>query len=72
MIINFFFTEWSNLAQPIKKSKKLFELLIHLLYTQLAFVFHPLEDFYIVRNNIDASFLFLLQKDRSQAYWPIL
>ena len=33
------------------------------LYTQLTFVFHPLEIFYIVHDLNDGSFLFLLQED---------
>ena len=33
------------------------------MYTQITFVFNPLEDFYIVHDHIDVSFLFLLQKD---------
>ena len=33
------------------------------LCTQLAFVFHPLDFFYVIHDHIDVSFLFLLQKD---------
>ena len=41
------------------------------LYTQLTFVFHPLEIFYIVHDHNDGSFLFLLQKDFYIVHEPI-
>ena len=46
-----------------KKKKKLFTLYNNYSYTQLTFVFHSLEVFYIVQDHIDASSLFLLQND---------
>ena len=41
----------------------LYSASLYFLHSRKNFYTHPLEEFYIVRDHIDVSFLFLLQKD---------
>ena len=55
-------------------TKKSFILCQYLFLASYKNIFytHPLEDFYIVQDDIDASFVFLLQKDFGTIHRPFL